>query len=215
MITDWRAAFNNYNLYFDFVLLAAYKAGGNPAWPLIRDAQLAALALPMVGVSSAQDLGDEISPQGSIHPRNKTIVGERLSLAMQHDIYGQNVVSTGPVVNDITWPIDTSAIQTVILRFSSSLMNNQGLQLLDTSGCTVCCRNMTGSAFTVTTSDNVIHRTTVNVNADAYVVLVTVDLTRTPSAHVMAVQHNWEAYPECSLYNSAHIPQLPLNVTRL
>ena len=70
MIEDWRTKFSNFHLNFYFVLLAAYKEGGYPAWPLIREAQLAALALPYTGVASAQDLGDEKGPAGAIHPRS-------------------------------------------------------------------------------------------------------------------------------------------------
>ena len=66
MITDWRQQFNNFRMGFYFVLLAAFKEGGFPTWPEIRDAQLAALALPYTGVSSAQDLGDETGPAGAV-----------------------------------------------------------------------------------------------------------------------------------------------------
>ena len=214
MITDWRAQFNNFHLNFYFVLLAAYKAGGYPAWPLIRQAQLAALQLPYVGVASAQDLGDEASPQGSVHPRNKTFVGERLSLNAQHDVYGQDVVYTGPMATDVVWPLDGSAVQTVILRFDSSTAHNQGLQLLDTSQCDLCCRSMNGSAITVEASNGQMLRATVTVDAASFTVLATVNLSATPGAHVTAVQHNWEEYPQCSLYNSAKIPALPFNIAR-
>lgn len=46
--------------------ISFYREGGNPSWSLIRDAQLAAMQLPLVHVASAQDLGDEASPQGTI-----------------------------------------------------------------------------------------------------------------------------------------------------
>jgi len=68
MINDWRLHFNNWNLWFGFGSLAAYKEGGSN-WSLQRDAQLSALSLPYVFVASGQDLGDEASPWGGIHSR--------------------------------------------------------------------------------------------------------------------------------------------------
>lgn len=155
MINDWRKQFNNYDLWFGYVLLAAYKEGGSPGWPLIRDAQMQADVLPLVHVSSAQDLGDEFGQFGAIHPRNKTLVGVRLALGAQATIYGQHVVHVGPSVTDIIWPVDSSSTQTVILRFGASAEFNQGLILRDTSGCDLCCASIDGSALTVVTSDKV------------------------------------------------------------
>jgi len=213
MINDWRNQFNNPDLYFAFVLLAAYKAGG-AGWPTTRDAQLVAMRLPAVGVGSAQDLGDEASPQGAIHPRNKSIVGERLSLPMQHDIYGQNVVSVGPMVQSISWPDGTSSIQTVTLKYDASQAYNKGLQIRDTGGCDLCCRNAAGSAFTIMTSDNMRRRANATVNSDISTVSVSVDLTTSPRVTVTAVQLNYEPYPQCALYNSVLIPNLPFNTVK-
>jgi len=215
MINDWRQQFQNYHLSFYFVLLAAYKEGGYPAWPLIRQAQLAALQLPYTGVASAQDLGDETGPAGAIHPRNKTFVGERLSLNVQHDIYSKNVVYTGPMATDVVWPLDQSTVQTVILRFRSDMNHNGGLKLLDTSGCDVCCKGMNGSAITVGLSNGQRVRAMVTVDSMSYSVLASVDLSRSGAGvHVTSVAHNWEEYPQCTLYNSANIPHLPVNITR-
>lgn len=214
MINDWRERFNNFHLNFYFVLLAAYKEGGYPTWPLIRDAQLAALQLPYVGVATAQDLGDETGPAGAIHPRNKTFVGERLAYNALHDIYGQDIVYTGPTAADVIWPIDGAPIQTVILRFRSDLANNQGLQLLDTSECSFCCKSLNGSAISVGTSDGQIRRAQVTVDATTFTVLATIDLSKSAGVRVISVRHNYEEYSECSLYNSMRIPHLPVNIAR-
>jgi len=213
MINDWREQFNNYNMWFGFVLLAAYREGGNPAWPLIRDAQTAALSLPLVHVGSAQDLGDELSPEGGIHPRNKTLVGYRLSLGARATVYQQPIISTGPSVADIIWPVDSSSTQSVILRFASGSSVNQGLAMKDTSGCSDCCRNINGSALTVGTSDGEWRRAHVTVSPVDYLVVATVnDLPA--GVNVVSVQHGYEDYQECAIYNSANLPLLPLNVTR-
>ena len=208
MIQDWRAQLNNYQLYFYFVLLAAITTGGFPTWPLIRDAQLVALDLPFVGVSSAQDLGDEASPLGNIHPRNKTRVGERLAVNALHDIYGHDVVYQGPQTYDIIWPVAGQPVQTIIMRFDSSLPRNQGLQLIGTAGCDVCCNHLNGSAFTVYTSAGDYVRTSVSLLADTVLASVS---GLDEGVSIVRVQHNWEQYAQCALYNSARIPMLPFN----
>ena len=133
LVEDWRLQFDAANLHFFFVLLAGYKEGGFPTWPLARDAQLAATSLPVPPIpTSAVDLGDEFGPDGPIHPRNKSELGRRLALHALHDIYGLDVVHVGPQVWDIHWPLPGTPVQTVILRFHPGLTNNHGLQLLDT-----------------------------------------------------------------------------------
>jgi len=213
MIEDWRQQFNNYDLWFGYVLLAAYKEGGNPTWPLIRDAQNQALALPLVHVSSAQDLGDESSPQGSIHPRNKTFVGARLALGAQATIYHQNVISVGPSVADIIWPLDKSSSQSVILRFASGATFNQGLNLKDTSQCDLCCKSVNGSALTVGTSDGAWRRAEVSVDSNAYIAIATVN-SLPSGVFITGVQHGYEDYQQCAIYNAASLPLLPFNITR-
>ena len=53
-----------------------------------RDAQLAAAALPRVGFAMGTDIGDPTGPFGSVHPRNKKLVGRRLANAALTLQYG-------------------------------------------------------------------------------------------------------------------------------
>ena len=211
MIDDWRVQMDNDRLYFYFVLLAPLTQAGD-TWPVTRDAQLAGLTLPRVGVASGQDLGDEAGSLGPVHPRNKTILGQRLALLALHDIYHQDVQFSGPALSDIVWPIDNTPTQTVILRYSSQLPSNQGLKLLDTSECSLCCRN--GTAIIVTTSDGLRRATTVTVFPAHYVVLAAVDLSKGPQLRVMSLEYNYDPYSQCTLYNQYSLPQLPFNITR-
>ena len=70
---------------FLFVELAPYTEGaGEPhdtSVSAVREAQMAALKLPLVGMAAAYDYGDPFSPLGNIHPQYKAPVGMRLSLA--------------------------------------------------------------------------------------------------------------------------------------
>lgn len=87
MITDWRQKFHLPELSFFFVQLAAYSSD----YSLIRQAQMAALKLPLVGYGTAIDIGDPTSPQGNIHPRRKQEVGRRLSLSCRAIQYVSSV----------------------------------------------------------------------------------------------------------------------------
>ncbi|MFC1497611.1 sialate O-acetylesterase [Verrucomicrobiota bacterium] len=61
------------------------------AW--LREAQSKSTELPDVGVITAVDL------PGGIHSNLKEPIGKRLSLLAQYDIYGQDIVSRGPVMS--------------------------------------------------------------------------------------------------------------------
>ncbi|KAK7242146.1 sulfuric ester hydrolase [Aureococcus anophagefferens] len=90
MIADWRAKFNNPDLTFLFVQLPPYvenlpstasSGAVDDSLPLTRLAQAAALALPRTAMATAVDHGDLAAPLGSIHPRDKVVVAERLVAA--------------------------------------------------------------------------------------------------------------------------------------
>jgi hypothetical protein len=64
-----------------------------------------AASVPGVGLASAIDLGDAASPwwPGSIHPRHKKTVGERLALQARALVHGeQQLVARGPALRGVT-----------------------------------------------------------------------------------------------------------------
>jgi len=78
MIRQWRADFGNAAAFFGFVEMEPWIGGPVASF---RPAQLAALSLPLVGYGTATDAGDPTGPDGSIHPRNKKLIGGRLAAA--------------------------------------------------------------------------------------------------------------------------------------
>jgi len=100
MISDWRTKWGLTASQFSFFFaqLAPYTQSGptNPILSELRQAQLAALTLPNVGMACTADLGDSTSPFGIIHPRDKEDVGKRMVLAARAITYGENVQFTGP-----------------------------------------------------------------------------------------------------------------------
>lgn len=99
MIQEWRKLWGRGDLPFLYVELAGYKEvqsapveeGG---WATLRQAQKAALKLPMTGVATAIDIGSV----EKIHPTNKKTVGERLALAALEIAYGRKGENQSPVL---------------------------------------------------------------------------------------------------------------------
>lgn len=60
-----------------------------PELPLFREMQLDSQELPHVGYAIGTDIGDPTSPQTSIHPRNKALIGRRLANAALSIGYGR------------------------------------------------------------------------------------------------------------------------------
>lgn len=92
LVPAWRAAMGT-DFWFGFTQLAPFWgtmdwSDGADGWQEIRQAQLAALALPSVAFASAVDIGDPQAPLGSYHPRNKQAIGERLGDAALAMVYG-------------------------------------------------------------------------------------------------------------------------------
>ena len=99
MISSWRSAWEQPELPFFYVLLAA----GHTA--LLRESQVAgASLLKHTAWATAADLGDGVAggPDGPCpvpgHPRRKQEVGRRLSLAALNVSYGMDVSWMGPVI---------------------------------------------------------------------------------------------------------------------
>ena len=96
MITDWRRRWGS-DFPFYFVQLASFNAEhGNSktgsTWAELREAQTLTLSLSNTGMVVITDIGDA----NDIHPKNKQDVGKRLAAIALHNLYGKNIVSSGP-----------------------------------------------------------------------------------------------------------------------
>ncbi|XP_016159434.1 PREDICTED: sialate O-acetylesterase isoform X2 [Ficedula albicollis] len=111
LIADWRRAFHTGSagqteplLPFGFVQLSTYRRrSADDSFARLRWHQTADLGLvpnarmPSTFMAVAMDLGDEHSPYGSIHPRDKQNVAHRLLLGARAVAYGdKDVVFQGP-----------------------------------------------------------------------------------------------------------------------
>lgn len=96
-IADWRNKWQQADIPFLYVQLPNFmEANYLPSesqWAELREAQLKSLSVPNTAMTVAIDLGE----WNDIHPDNKKDVGERLALAAQKMVYGENIVYSGPV----------------------------------------------------------------------------------------------------------------------
>ena len=92
MISAWRQAFNAPSAYFGFVQLSTWCALPPESLPQMREAQMAALALPNVGYATNADHGMGCS----IHPSTKQYCGERLAKSALALRYQQPVAWRSP-----------------------------------------------------------------------------------------------------------------------
>jgi len=193
MIADWRVKFRS-ELPFFFVELAAYPDGGG-AYPAIRWAQTAALQLPNVGMATAIDLGDPDSPAGSIHPRNKSEVGRRLSLQALDIVYGHQLVSQGPTPRSFA-VAQSAGSYLITVQFSTS----GALKFNGTQYCKACC-SAGNDPFEVLDSSTGkwVQGTSSILSSSPSVVFVKVTLSGKPSG----VRFDWADYPQCGLFDTA------------
>lgn len=111
MIRNWRADFRQGDFPFLAVQLAPWDKNkkrslndivatpGESDWAELREAQnLAATAIPNVGIAVITDVGDK----DDIHPVAKGPVGARLALAARKIAYGEPITAFGPVYKAMT-----------------------------------------------------------------------------------------------------------------
>ncbi|UKI31201.1 MAG: sialate O-acetylesterase [Lentisphaeria bacterium] len=109
LIKDWRTKWNNPEMPFLFVQLAAFERHSpsepGPAdfwvnrqpsdsnWPKLREVQTATLAVPNTGMAVAIDIGDPFD----IHPADKQTLAYRLAREAERIAYGSRTISAGPL----------------------------------------------------------------------------------------------------------------------
>jgi sialate O-acetylesterase len=102
---------DNDSLAFLFVQLANYMQPdlnpGESQWAELREAQTKALDLPLTGMAVAIDIGEA----DNIHPKNKQDVGHRLALAARKIVYNENIIASGPVIEEYYITGDTIVIK--------------------------------------------------------------------------------------------------------
>ena len=180
MIANWRSDFKNPKLPFYFVQISPHRSQN----PEIREAQLLTYrSIPNTGIVVTTDNGDSLD----IHPRNKKLVGERLSLwALQNQYGKKDVVVSGPLYKAMK--VNGNKIEIDFDFVDGGLVANDGKELTE---------------FTIAGDDQQF------VPAKAVIegpkVVVWNDAVVKPTA----VRFAWKNVPQPNLFNKAGLPASP------
>lgn len=190
MINTWRGIFGVSDAPFYFVQLANYQVPNEPTgqlWAFMREAQMAALALPQTGMAVAID-NQTATDITNIHPANKQEIGRRLARHALAQHYQRAVEHSGP--RYLRWSRSGG-------EFTVEFSHADGLRANDT----------TAAGFEVAGPDRVF----VPVEARIEDTRVVVTL---PAAdfEVSELRYLWSNVPPAPLYNSADLPASPFRL---
>lgn len=183
MIRAWRARWNQPELPFYFVQLPNWAPGRY--WPLVRQAMLHVYrTVPHTGMAVTIDIGEA----KNLHPTNKHGVGRRLSLWALHDVYGQDVVCSGPIYR--TAHRDGGKMVVEFDTFGSPLAVRGGGTL---------------TGFQIAGADGNF------TDAQATIVGQTIEAHSPQVPAPVAVRYAWAANPACNLVNGKGLPASPFS----
>jgi sialate O-acetylesterase len=197
MITDWRQHWGEGDFPFLFVELAGYRAPQHGAdWPVIREAQIKALALPNTGLASAVDIGDPTY----IHPADKYDVGLRLALAARHVAYGQNLVYSGPMYDAMK--VEGNAIRVSFTQTGGGLVIGKAPWIPGSMAKTPLSTTDLED-FQIAGADHNWVPAQAKIDGDSVVV------SSPQVAQPVAVRYGWANSPRINLYNKEGLPASP------
>ena len=199
LITDWREKWGEGDFPFLFVQLANLSPAPktpveNSGYPLVREGQMKALALPNTGMAVTIEIGNPFN----VHPKDKLDVGLRLALAARHVVYGEDIVYTGPLYQ--TMKVEGGKIRLTFTGTGSGL--TLGVPPWTPSGKPpVPPKELTGFAIAGADKKWAWAHATIDGNS----VVVGSDQVAQP----VAVRYGWASGPLCNLYNHEGLPASP------
>jgi sialate O-acetylesterase len=177
MIQDWRNQWHQGNFPFLFVQISAFASTPQEDWGTLRDAQRRSLYLTKTGMAVTIDVGDE----HNVHPANKQVVGERLSLLARQLVFGENIVASGPLFR-LAYP--SCGVMHVWFH------NADGLR----------SKGAAPDGFEIAGHDGVFVPASAHIDGET----VTVESPAVPNPEY--VRYAWPNFPKANLYNGAGLP---------
>jgi sialate O-acetylesterase len=151
-------------------------------WAMMREAQAMALSLPNTGMACTIELGEA----DNIHPRNKQDVGHRLALVAEREVYGKDVVASGPVFSDFR--IEGEQLRISFTETGSGLVS-KGSDTL--------------KGFAIAGEDKKFYWASARIEGTDIIV------SSGKVKHPVAVRYAWANNPVCNLYNVEGLPAVP------
>ncbi|NWS77944.1 SIAE acetylesterase, partial [Crotophaga sulcirostris] len=209
LIADWRWAFHTGSaaqteplLPFGFVQLSTYRrqspddSFARLRWHQTADVGVVPNArMPGTFMAVAMDLGDERSPYGSIHPRDKQSVAQRLLLGARAVAYGEkDLVFQGPYPTHAVLEVSRGLLN---VTYSQELLCHRK----DTTAFEVCCSSPPWPCRWLPAPMVAVGSRRVTLALAAC------------GALVRALRYAWAEWPcdykSCALYNSQGLPAAP------
>lgn len=203
LIQDWRNKWNNPEMPFLFIQLAAFErhspAKPGPAdfwknrqpsdssWPKLREVQTATLAIPNTGMAVAIDVGNPFD----IHPADKQTLGYRLGKEAERICYGSKAISAGPLYERMT--VEGNKVRLFFKNTGSGLVARDGAP----------------TSFAIAGKDGNFVWADAKIDGDT--VLVWSDKVKEP----VEVRYAWAGYPgNANLYNKEGFPASPFRTAK-
>ena len=216
-IQDWRQQFKQPSLPFVFVLLTPWTGFS----PLMWTAQQQALALPNVYAVNTVDAMD-YNPlyDGFLHPRNKSVVGDRAARWIRSKVWGQTSVATqGPVVSAVNATLDLYGVLHVSLTLAgggggTGSGSGSGYYTLSTPNCTACCMNGSGLVSARLAAGTTSYLPIVWLSGGQLSGLVSVSWSEASAwraSKQLLVELEWFTFPQCALYDATGLPAMPFS----
>lgn len=195
MIGAWRSAWGQGDFPFLAVQLAGFDVDWT-GWLEVQEAQAAAAnKLANYGVATAADVGDA----KDIHPKNKQEVGRRLALVARAQVYGEDVVYSGPVARSARARED-GGVAVEFDHLGGGLLRS----VRDESGQGEIKPESAGpvSGFELQDASGAWHAAESAIEGEAVVV-------KSPGmSSPAAIRYNWKNWPDGNLYNHAGLPAM-------
>ncbi|GGW26592.1 GDSL-type esterase/lipase family protein [Arenibacter certesii] len=121
LVSDWRNHWNNPNLAFNFVQLGSIN---RPNWGVFRDSQRRLLSIPNTGMAVSLDVGHPTD----VHPKEKWVLGKRLSNIALANNYGFNIPHSGPLLDYVN--VNNSVLE-IHFSHADGLRTNDGKAVRD------------------------------------------------------------------------------------
>jgi sialate O-acetylesterase len=184
MIREWRKLFAEPDLPFFIVQLPDYASQWDGFyWPWEREAQAKVV---LATSNTTLVVGIDTTDGFNLHPQTKLEIGRRISLAVRHGVYHENIVASGPVFQSLE--IEGSTIQIEFDTQANGLSNSSP-------------GNVRG--FAVAGRDGIYHFAEARIEGDN--VLVQCDEVPAP----LTVRYGWTGVPDSTLVNMAGLPAAP------
>jgi sialate O-acetylesterase len=188
MIANWRADWGEGDFPFGFVQIAPFGYSANwktnpAACAELWEAQLMTLkSVPNTGMAVTMDIGD----LKDIHPKNKQEVGRRLALWALAQVYGRELVYSGPIYKSMT--VEGNKIRLQFDHVGGGLMASDGKPLTE---------------FTIAGADQKFVPAKATIDGDSIVV------QSDQVAEPVAVRYAWRDVATPNLVNKEGLPASP------